>query len=68
MDKYMYKEQMLRIAERNLRKAKKALENNRKRNGVTEDELENLLGNVKYAQVVYHLIANSVNDDYKEEN
>lgn len=68
MTEKMYKEQMLKIAERNLRKAKKALENNRKRSGITEDELENLLGNVKYAQVVYHLIDNNIKDDLKEEN
>ena len=68
MTEKMYKEQMLKIAERNLRKAKKALENNRKRSGMTEDELENLLSNVKYAQVVYHLIDNNIKDDLKEEN
>ena len=52
----MQKEQMLKIAERNLRKAKFSYQNNYNRPGVTEQERENLSNNVEYAQTVYDLI------------
>ena len=52
----MQKEQMLKIAEKNLRKAKISLQNNYNRPGVTEQERENLSNNVEYAQTVYNLI------------
>lgn len=52
----MNKEKMVQIAERNLHKAKKALENNYNRQGITELERENLSNNVEYAQRVYDLI------------
>ena len=52
----MENEKMLKIAERNLRKAKMSLFNNYDRKGITEQELENLSNNVEYAQFVYDLI------------
>ena len=52
----MNKTQMLTIAERNLKKAKKALSNNINRSGITEQEIENLTNNVEYTQRVYDLI------------
>lgn len=58
----MNKEKMLQMAERNLRKAKIALEHNFDRNGITETEKQNLTNNVEYAQKVYDLIINYVND------
>ena len=56
----MNKDQMLKIANRNLRKAKIAMYNNYNRNGITEEEIENLANNVEYAQMVYDLIVNYV--------
>lgn len=56
----MKKEKMLKIAERNLRKAKMSLFNNCDRKGVTEQELENLSNNVEYAQFVYDLIVEKI--------
>ena len=52
----MTTEAMLQIAERNMRKAQIALNNNRERKGVTEQEIENLTNNVEYTQIVYDLI------------
>lgn len=56
----MTKEKMIQIAERNLRKSEKALENNRNRKGITEVEIENLLSSVEYNKIVYDLIVNNV--------
>lgn len=50
------KETMLQIAERNMRKAQIALNNNCERKGVTEQEITNLTNNVEYTQIVYDLI------------
>lgn len=52
----MTKERLIQIAERNLNKAKKSMEHNYNRQGVTEIERENLSDNVKFAEVVYELI------------
>lgn len=52
----MDKEMMLKIAERNLKKAHAALEKNYNRNGISAQERKNLLDNVEYAQAVYNLI------------
>ena len=52
----MTKERLVQIAERNLKKAQRALLVNRERQGITEEEINNLSDNVKYAQVVYDLI------------
>lgn len=57
----MTKEKMIQIAERNVRKAEKALENNRNRKGITEVEMENLLNSVEYSKAVYDLIVNNMN-------
>ena len=57
----MNKEQMLQIAERNLKKAKKALDNNCNRQGITELEIENLNNSIEYANTVYDLIVKYVN-------
>lgn len=54
----MNKETMVKIAERNLNKANRALTNNYNRSGITEAERENLLHNVEYARTVYDLIIN----------
>jgi hypothetical protein len=56
----MNKEQMIQIAERNLRKSKMALSNNSNRKGITEQEIKNLTNNVEYAQTVYDLIVNNM--------
>jgi hypothetical protein len=56
----MNKEKMLKIAERNLRKAKMAMYNNAERTGIADVELENLTNNVEYAQVVCDLITKYV--------
>ena len=53
----MTKERLLQIAERNLKKAQISLNTNRDRKGVTEAEISNLTDNLKYAEVVYNLIA-----------
>ena len=53
----MQKEKMLAIAEKNLRKAKIALQHNFDRPGITEQERENLSNNIEYAQTVYELIS-----------
>ena len=52
----MNTEKLVQIAERNLTKAEKALDNNYNRNGITELERENLLNNVEYAKIVYDLV------------
>ena len=52
----MTKEKLMHIAERNLNKAKKSMEHNYNRQGITETEKENLSDNVKFAEVVYELI------------
>ena len=52
----MNKEIIMQIAGRNLNKAKRALDNNYNRPGITEVERENLSNNVEYAQIVYDLL------------
>ena len=54
----MDKERLVQIAERNLKKAKKALEINCKRQGITDEERNNLSDNVKFAEIVLDLVAN----------
>ena len=54
------KETMLKIAERNMHKAKMSLLNNYNRKGITEGEIKNLLSNVEYTQAVYDLIEKNV--------
>ena len=54
----MNKDRLLQIAERNLKKAQRAWKINRDRTGITEEEINNLSSNVKYAQAVYDLIGN----------
>lgn len=56
----MNKQDMIEIAERNLRKAEKSLLNNYNRKGVTEFEREKLSNNVEYAKAVYGLIVDHV--------
>ena len=56
----MNKEKMLRIAERNLKKANIALHNNYNRQGIMELEKEKLDDNVEYAKAIYELIVNHV--------
>ena len=56
----MTNENMLKIAERNMRKAQIALLNNSERKGITEQEKENLANNVEYTQFVYDLIVEYV--------
>lgn len=53
----MDKEKLLQIAERNLKKAQKALEANYNRKGIADDEKKNLVDNVEFAEMVYDLIA-----------
>lgn len=48
---------MVKIAERNLKKAKTSLFNNCNRKGITKQELDNLSNNVEYTQFVYDLIS-----------
>ena len=52
----MTKEKLIQISERNLSKAKRALDYNYNRQGITDVERENLLNNVEYAEVVCELI------------
>ena len=52
----MTKAQLMTIAERNLKKAEKALELNMNRSGITEQEKENLVNNVEYTKIVRELI------------
>lgn len=52
----MTKAQLMTIAERNVKKAEKALEHNMNRSGITEQEKENLMNNVEYTKIVRELI------------
>ena len=52
----MTKEKLIQIAERNLIKARKSMELNYNRQGVTEIERENLSNNVEFAEVVFQLV------------
>ena len=54
----MDNDRLVQIAERNLKKAKKALEINCKRQGITDEERNNLADNVKFAEIVLDLVAN----------
>ena len=60
----MTKEKLIQIAERNLIKARKSMEINYNRQGVTEIERENLSNNVKFAEIVCGLI--KVNAQWKD--
>ena len=53
----MNKERLVQIAERNLKKAKKSLEINCHRQGISDEERNNLVDNVKFAEIVYDLIS-----------
>jgi thiaminase len=55
----MNKETALQIAERNLAKESRKLENSCNRKGVTEEELNNVKRNLAYAQYVYDMINES---------
>lgn len=59
----MDKKDMLLIAERNMKKAQRALERNKDRSGITGEELKSLMNNALYTQFVYDLIQNHVFDD-----
>lgn len=48
----MTNEQLISIAERNLKKARIAFEHNYNRSGVTEHERRNLSDNLEYANIV----------------
>lgn len=52
----MTKEKLIQMAERNLIKAKKSMEFNYNRQGVTDAERENLSNNVEFAEIVCGLI------------
>lgn len=56
----MNKQEMIKIAERNLRKSEIALSNNCNRKGITEFEIKKLSSNVEYAKAVYGLIVDYV--------
>lgn len=56
----MTKEKLMKIAERNLYKAKKSMENNYNRQGITDIERENLSNNVEFAEIVCELIKISI--------
>ena len=56
----MTKEKLLQIAERNLKKAKIALLANSNRKGITDEEKNNLVNNVDFAQTVCDLIERHV--------
>lgn len=58
----MTKAKLLSIAERNVRKAYKALEQNRNRPGITKEERENLMDNRVYTLYIRELIRNYVKD------
>ena len=53
----MDKERLVQIAERNLKKARRALEVNCSRKGITDEEINNLRDNIRYAEVAYDLIS-----------
>ena len=57
----MSKDDMIKIAERNLKQAQMKFNNNYNRTGITEVERENLSNNVKYAKIVLDLIHKHVN-------
>ena len=59
----MTKEKMLAIAEKNLKSAKYSLQFHYDRKGVTEQERENILRKVEYAQTVYDLISKYFKED-----
>ena len=61
----MDKERLVQIAERNLKKAKKARDIGCKRQGVTDEEKNNLHDNVKYAEVVCDLITHHVQENWR---
>lgn len=52
----MNKEELLTIAERNLKKAEKAFEHTYNRKGITGLERINLVKNVEYAKIVYDML------------
>ena len=52
------KDKLVAIAERNLRRSKMSYHNNYNRSGITAEERENLLSNLKYNQIVYDMILN----------
>lgn len=52
----MDKERLVQIAERNLKKARKSLEIGCRRQGITDEERNNLADNVKFAEIVYDLV------------
>ena len=56
----MDKERLVQIAERNLKKARKSLEINCARKGITDEERNNLVDNVKFAEIVYDLLSYQV--------
>ena len=61
----MTKDKLLKIANRNLKKAKTALQNQINRPGITEIEKENLLNNAEYTVIVKALIENGINQNYQ---
>ena len=58
----MTKVQLMAIAERNIKKAEKAMEYNINRTGITEQEKENLKNKIEYSKIVYELIQNAFTD------
>lgn len=52
----MTKEKALKIAERNLKKAEMTYKHNYNRQGVTEQEKENIVNNLEYAKFVLDMI------------
>ena len=48
----MSNEQLLHMAERNLKKAEKAYRHNYNRPGATETERQNLIDNIEFAKIV----------------
>ena len=52
----MTKEKMMQMAERNLSRAKRSVDYNYNRPGITEIERENLLNNAEFAKIVCELI------------
>ena len=62
----MTKAQLMTIAERNVKKAEKALKLNINRSGITEQEKENLMNNVEYTKIVRELIRTTFVGDEHE--
>ena len=58
----MTKEKLLYIAERNVRKSEKSLEQGQRRTGITAEELENLMNNREYTLYVLELIRKYTDD------